>query len=228
MIPIRDNQLNRRTPVVTYTLIALNCFIYVWDRNFNFTHLFGPNEVFSNLVMRPSDVTDALHGGDRFALVTVFTAMFLHQNLLHLLGNMLFLLTFGQGVEAALGGPRFSLYYLFWGVVAAATHTFINPQSLAATLGASGAIGGVLGCYFLLFPGNKIEVLLPFVFVPLVTSAWVLLGLWFLWQVLIPQQGVANWAHVGGFVAGMLTVLIMGGRENVLKGREQELDYDFV
>jgi membrane associated rhomboid family serine protease len=224
MIPLRDNQQNRPTPIVTYTLILLNCLLYLWDRNFNFTHIFGPGEVFTNLVMRPSDLTSAMGGGDRFAFVTVFTAMFLHQNLLHLLGNMLFLLTFGQGVEGALGGPRFAIYYVFWGMVAAATHTFVNPHSLAATIGASGAIGGVLGCYFLLFPGNKIEVLIPFVFVPIETSAWVLLGLWFLWQVLVPQQGVANWAHVGGFLAGMLTVLLLGGRSSVLKGKEQELD----
>ncbi|HEY3783374.1 MAG TPA: rhomboid family intramembrane serine protease [Fimbriimonadaceae bacterium] len=228
MIPLRDNQVNRPAPVVTYTLIGLNCLIYLWDRNFNFSHIFGPGEVFTNLVMRPNEVAAAFHGGDRFALVTMFTAMFLHQNLLHLLGNMLFLLTFGHGVEVALGPLRFALYYLAWGILAAATHTLVNPSSLAPTLGASGAIGGVLGCYFLLFPGNKIELLIPFVFVPVVTSAWVLLGIWFLWQVLIPQQGVANWAHVGGFVAGMLTVLIMGGRAAILKGKEQEFDYRFV
>lgn len=228
MIPLRDNQVNRPAPIVTYALICLNCFIYMWDRNFNFAHIFGPGEVFTNLVMRPSDVASVFHGGDRFALVTMFTAMFLHQNLLHLLGNMLFLLTFGHGVEIALGPFRFALYYLFWGLVAAATHTFVNPSSLTPTLGASGAIGGVLGCYFLLFPGNKIEVLIPFVFVPVVTSAWVLLAIWFLWQLLFPQQGIATWAHIGGFVAGMLTVLIMGGRAAILKGKENDFEYEYV
>jgi membrane associated rhomboid family serine protease len=224
MIPLRDNQLNRPAPVVTYTLIALNCLIYLWDREF---HIFGSSLVFSDLSLRPSDLSAAMHGGDRFAWVTVFTSMFLHGNLMHLIGNMLFLLTFGHGVEVALGPMRFALYYLFWGIVAAATHSFVNPGSIAPTVGASGAIGGVLGCYFLLFPGHKIEVL-AFLFLPLVTSAWVLLGVWFLWQILVPQAGVANWAHIGGFVAGMLTVLIMGGRHAVLKGKEQELDYDFV
>jgi len=226
MIPLRDNQLNRSAPIVTYTLIGLNVLIYLWDRQL---HVFGPSVVFTDLTMRPNAVAAALHGGgDRFALVTVFTSMFLHGNIVHLLGNMLFLLTFGHGVETALGPFRFALYYLFWGVFAAATHTFVNPGSVAPTLGASGAIGGVLGCYFLLFPGNKIEVLIPFIFVPIVTSAWVLLGVWFLWQVVVPQAGVANWAHVGGFVAGMATILMMGGRAAVLKGREQELDYDFA
>ncbi len=228
MIPLRDNQLNRPPPVITYTLIALNCLIYMWDREFHFSNVFGSGVLFTDLAMRPSEVAAWLRGGDSFALVTMFTSMFLHGNLLHLLGNMLFLLTFGPGVEVALGPLRFALYYLFWGVVAASAHAFVNPNSIAPTLGASGAIGGVLGCYFLLFPGNKIEVLVPFLFVPVVASAWVLLGIWFLWQIIVPQTGIANWAHVGGFVAGMITVLIMGGRNAILKGKHQELDYDFV
>lgn len=227
MIPLRDNQHNRTAAIVTYTLIGLNCFVYVWDRAFSGGNLLGSGLVFGNLDLKPSDVVAAFHGGDRFAFVTMFTSMFLHGSPLHLLGNMLFLLVFGPGVEAALGPLRFALYYLFWGLVAAATHVFVNPSSMTPTLGASGAIGGVLGSYFLLFPGNKVEVLIPFVFQPVVTSAWILLALWFLWQVLVPQQGVANWAHVGGFVAGMVTVLIMGGRDTILKGREQELDLDF-
>lgn len=224
MIPLRDNQVHRPAPVVTYTLIALNVIIYLWDRE---SHIFGQSVVFGDLGMRPTDVVSALHGPDHFPLVTMFTSMFLHGNLLHLLGNMLFLITFANGVEEALGSTRFALYYLFWGLVAAATHTFVNPNSAVPTIGASGAIGGVLGAYFLLFPGNKIEVLVPFLFVPIVTSAWILLLLWFLWQVVVPQSGVANWAHAGGFVAGMATVLIMGGREAILRGRERDFQYEF-
>ncbi|HZH98745.1 MAG TPA: rhomboid family intramembrane serine protease [Fimbriimonadaceae bacterium] len=224
MIPLRDNQLSRSAPLLTYTLIVLNCLIYLWDRQFN---LFGSSVVFGDLSMRPEEIVYALQGKDSsFALVTLFTSLFLHGNLLHLIGNMLFLLTFGQGVEGAFGAPRFGLYYLAWGLVAWAAHIFVMPGSDIPTLGASGAIGGVLGAYFLLFPGNKIEVLIPFVFVPVVTSAWVLLGLWFLWQILVPQQGVANWAHAGGFMAGMATVLLLGGRAKILHGREEELDLD--
>jgi membrane associated rhomboid family serine protease len=223
MIPLRDNQLSRNAPVLTYTLIGLNCLIYLWDRQFN---LFGTSVVFSDLSMRPNEIMQSLQGSDGFPLVTLFTSLFLHGNLLHLVGNMLFLLTFGQGVENAFGAPRLALYYLAWGVVASGAHIFVMPGSDIPTLGASGAIGGVLGAYFLLFPGNKIEVLIPFIFVPVVTSAWVLLGLWFLWQILIPQEGVANWAHAGGFMAGMATVLIMGGRATILKGREEELEMD--
>lgn len=222
MLPIGDNQISRHRPIITYTLIALNVLIYLWDRQFN---LLANGFVFGDLAMRPVYVLQAVFGtGDRFALVTVFTSLFLHGNLIHLIGNMLFLLTFGEAVEDALGTWRFMLYYFFWGIVACATQILVDPTSATPTLGASGAIGGVLGCYFLLFPANKIEILLYFTTFTL--EAWKLLGLWFLWQILVPQEGVATWAHAGGFLAGMLTVLIMGGRARIVRGREHLLDMD--
>lgn len=175
--------------------------------------------------MRPNAVVDAVSGGNKFAPVTMFTSLFLHGNIAHLIGNMLFLLTFGEAIENALGSMRFTLYYIFWGIFAAATHIFVNPSSSVPTLGASGAIGGVLGAYFLLYPASKIEI---FVFVTtIVADAWKLLGVWFLWQILVPVEGVANWAHAGGFMAGMATVLIMGGRNAVLRGRPAEEIDDF-
>lgn len=222
MLPIGDNQVSRHRPIITYTLIALNVLIYLWDRQFN---LLANGFVFGDLAMRPVYVVQAVFGtGDRFALVTVFTSLFLHGNLIHLIGNMLFLLTFGEAVEDALGTWRFMLYYFFWGIVACATQILVDPTSATPTLGASGAIGGVLGCYFLLFPANKIEILLYFTTFTL--EAWKLLGLWFLWQIFVPQEGVATWAHAGGFLAGMLTVLIMGGRARIVRGREHLLDLD--
>lgn len=225
MYPIRDNYYSKEVPIVTYTIIGLNFLIYLWDRNWSF---FGPSVVFSDLAMRPRDVVGALLGeGSRAALATIFTSLFLHANAVHLLGNMLFLFTFGDNVEHALGGARFTLYYLFWGIVASASHVFVMPSSPIPTLGASGAIGGVLGCYFLLFPGNRITMIVfPLLFLPFVVSAWVLLGLWFLWQILLPQAGVANWAHAGGFMAGMATILIMGGRAKVLQGTQFIRSYD--
>jgi membrane associated rhomboid family serine protease len=224
MIPIRDNQLGRNSPVVTWTLIGLNCFVFLWDRQW---HVLGPSVVFADCGMRPEEVVGVFRQGTgTFPLVTMFTCLFLHANLVHLIGNMLFLLTFGPGIEQALRPPRFALYYLFWGLVASGTHVIVYPSSAVPIVGASGAIGGVLGAYFLLFPTNKIEILIPFVFIPLVVSAWALLAMWFAWQILVPQQGVANWAHVGGFMAGMATVLVMGGRERVLRGREQEFEYE--
>ncbi len=225
MVPIRDNRISRVVPVVTWTLIALNVLIFLWDRH---GHITAPNTTFADLVMRPNEVVAAIKGGDRFALVTIFTSMFMHANVLHVLGNMLFLLVFGPGIEAAMGSPRYALYYLFWGVVAATTHIFVDPHSALPVLGASGAIGGVLGAYFLLFPGNRIEIFVPILaFLTFEVPAWVLLGLWFVYQIAIPQQGVANWAHAGGFLAGMLTVLVMGGRTTILRDREEEFEFDF-
>jgi membrane associated rhomboid family serine protease len=226
MIPLRDNKLQTSRPWVTWTIVALNVFIYLWDRKFR---VFGPDVVFADLSMLPSMVMDSFRSPDKFPVVTVFTSMWLHANIMHIIGNMVFLFVFGTAIEDALGSPRFALYYLFWGLVAAAAHILVDPSSSIPTLGASGAIGGVLGCYFLLFPANKIEFFIPpFVFFPLVVSAWVMLGLWFLYQVFIPQDGVANWAHAGGFLAGMLTVMVLGGRRGVLKDRPDLTDPEFV
>lgn len=216
MIPIRDNRLSTSTPIVTYTLIVLNVLLYLWDRNWHFT---GQSTVFADLAMRPQSTIKAIMGqGDVQDLTKLFTCMFLHGNLSHLLGNMLFLFVFGENIEFILGGVRFALYYLFWGLLASAAHMIVDPASQVPVLGASGAIGGVLGCYFLLLPGQSVTIVVPpFVFNPFAVPAWILLGMWFLWQILFPQQGVANWAHAGGFMAGMLTVLIMGGRKAVLQ-----------
>ena len=216
MIPIRDNLESRDKPIVTWTLIGLNVLIFVWDRAWS---LGGSSYVFADLAMRPAEVMRAVSGqGDPIELGKLFTSMFLHGSLAHLIGNMLYLFAFGENVENALGGFRFALYYLFWGVVASAAHIFVDPSSNVTVLGASGAIGGVLGAYFLVFPGNRISVFVPpFFFWVFRLPAWILLGFWFVFQVLLPQQGVANWAHAGGFLAGMVTVLVMGGREKVLK-----------
>lgn len=226
MIPLRDNQINARVPLVTWTLLALNCIVYVWDREGALT---GPSVVFADLAMRPDDIRRALQmGADRSAMVTLFTSIFLHGSLMHLVGNLLFLVAFGNSVENALGPFRYALYYVFWGLAACAAHVFVDPFSPIPTLGASGAIGGVLGAYFLLFPANKIEVWVPILaFITVVLSAWVMLGVWFLWQIFVPQQGVANWAHAGGFMAGMATVLVMGGRSRVLKDKRYEVDHEF-
>lgn len=217
MFPIRDDVYSKETPVVTYTIAVLCAVIYLWDRA---GALFGPSMAFPDWALRPDNVVEALTlRGDPVALVTLFTAMFLHGSLLHLLGNFIFLIIFGPNVEHALGGPRFALYYVLWGFAAFAVQVFVNPSSPIPIVGASGAIGGVLGAYFLLFPSNRITfIVFPLFFLPLVISAWVMLGLWFVFQILMPQEGVANWAHAGGFLAGMVTILILGGRQRVLQG----------
>ena len=208
-----------RPPLVVWTILALNVLIFLWDRNWN---PFASGSTFADLTMHPREVVEAVpHLG--FPLVTILTAMFLHGGIMHLLGNLVFLYVFGPGVEEAIGSTRLALYYIAWGVAAAAAQIWVNPYTLVPTLGASGAIGGVLGAYFLLFPTSKIEVLIPFL--EFEAPAWLLLGGWFLFQILFQQQGVANWAHAGGFLAGMTTVLVLGGRSAVLKGRPELLEY---
>lgn len=221
MIPFRDKQQERFVPVVTYTVIALNLIVYLWDRQLN---PFVQGVVFADLKMVPANILDAFRtGGDQSSVATLFTSMWMHANLLHIIFNLVFLSTFGPGIEEALGGRRFALHYVLWGVLASLAHVFVHMGSAIGVVGASGAIGGILGAYFLLFPTNKLEVVTPLGFFEI--SAWILLGLWFLYQIFIPQGNVANWAHAGGFLAGMMTVLIMGGRDRVISGRVlQEAD----
>jgi membrane associated rhomboid family serine protease len=211
VFPVRDDREDGYVPIVTYTIIILNLLIFMWDREWR---LFGEPIVFAGLTAMPAELTGAISGKEWFPVVTMLTSMFLHGTLVHLIGNMLFLLVFGGGVESAFGPIRFMLYYLFWGFAACAAHVFVDPNSINYVLGASGAIGGVLGCYFLLYPASKIEVLL--LGFPKTVYAWILLGIWFLYQILVPQIGVANWAHAGGFLVGMLTVLVAGGRQRIL------------
>lgn len=214
--------------MITYTLAVLVTLLFLWDREWR---VFGTSILFTDLALRPREFLGVVSGQSVLnaaqVLSTPFTAMFLHADLMHLIGNLIFLLTFGRNVEYALGGVRFALYYLFWGLMAWAAHIYVMADSPIPTLGASGAIGGVLGAYFLLFPGNRIKfIVFPLVFLPFVIPAWVMLGLWFLWQIFFPQAGVANWAHAGGFMAGMLTVLVMGGRDKVLVNKRLERDDD--
>jgi len=217
MIPIRERGRLKEFPYVTYTLVILLVVIYLWDREWS---PFGARVVFADLAVRPVDVIRAIYGGDKEPLITLFTSAFLHGNLAHLLSNVIFLLVFGPRVEVYFGPMRFALYYLFWGVAAAFTQIIVMPDSGTPMLGASGAIAGAMGCYLLLFPGARIEVLIPpffpwTFFVP----AWVMLTLWFFFQIFSPQIGVANWAHAGGFLAGMLIVMLTGNQERARRLR---------
>lgn len=216
-IPIRDDTEARHFPVVTLALIALNLIVFLWDRSWD---PFGPRLVFTEMTMVPADVMKALSGRDHGPILTLFTSMFLHGGVAHLLGNMLFLWIFGNNIEDTFGPLFFLLLYIFWGLAASATHIFIGPGSTANTLGASGAIAGVLGSYIMLFPHSSIETLFFSVWSFVVElPAWLLLGLWFVMQVLPGFQppGVATWAHAGGFVAGVITILLLGGRSRLLK-----------
>lgn len=203
--PFRDHNPSERVPLVTYTLIGLNILIFLLyfpELSGSPAALFG---FYQDWAMIPQEV--AL-GGDRHTLIT---SMFLHGGWMHLAGNMLFLWLYGDNVEDLLGPFRYLLFYLACGVAASLGHLFADPTSGVPTVGASGAIAGVMGGYLLMFPRARVDVLLFFVVILRVVTvpAWALLCLWFGMQVFngVAAQsgvgGVAYWAHIVGFVAGL-------------------------
>ena len=208
MIPLRDVIPSRTTPGVTITLIVLNVIVY----------LVG--------VSMPADSRDEFIAAfglvpAYFSLVNVFTSMFVHGGLAHLGGNMLFLWIFGDNVEDRLGHLRFVAFYLMCGFAAAAAQALWQPDSLVPMVGASGAIAGVMGAYLVLYPHSRVLMLFPFPLFIFELPAIVFLGFWFFIQFLnginqLPvfernaiSGGVAFWAHVMGFVAGLILVVAM-------------------
>ncbi len=211
MIPIADDNPTRLAPVITWALIIACVGIYLWERSLGHDMeaalvVFG----FTPASLR-AGYAQIAGIGEVPAGVTIFTSMFLHGSILHVAGNMLYLWIFGNNVEDAMGHLRFLLFYLLCGIAAALTLAYIDPASHIPMVGASGAISGVLAGYVLLFPRARVTVIVPLgiIFYPFkITAVWVV-GFWFLLQLFsaaatqIDQPGIAWWAHVGGFVAGL-------------------------
>jgi membrane associated rhomboid family serine protease len=218
MIPIRDALPSRRFPIVTVGLIAINVAVYVYQT------LLGTDGAASFIARFALVPADLLHGVSSSAALPAWapllTSLFLHGGILHLLGNMLYLWIFGDNVEDAMGPLRFLLFYLVCGAVASLTHVALAPGSTIPLIGASGAIAGVLGAYIMLFPYARVLTIIPiFFFIRLITvPAVVLLGFWFILQVLSGagaysgQSDVAWFAHIGGFVSGLLLVFVFRRR----------------
>jgi len=207
LIPLRDIVPSRTTPVITISLIVLNVLVFLFELSLGraveaFTFYFG---------LVPAD----------FAWLNVFTSMFIHSGFLHIAGNMLYLWIFGDNVEDRMGHGRFLVFYLLCGVAAALAQTVTAPNSTVPMVGASGAIAGVMGAYFVLYPKSRIVALVPlfFFFQIIEVPAIFFLGIWFLMQFVsgvgsiaeatrgAPGGGVAFWAHVAGFVAGITGVV---------------------
>ncbi|MEI4485019.1 rhomboid family intramembrane serine protease [Frigidibacter sp. MR17.14] len=207
MFPIRDHNPSRRPAHVTRALIALNVLVFLltWPA---FSSGRGLLTLWADWALIPAAVTQGYHW------YTLVTSMFLHAGLLHIAGNMLFLWIFGDNLEDEMGPLRFLAFYLACGILSAMAHVASNPGSVVPTVGASGAIAGVMGAYLLMFPRARIDVLLIFIifFKVIQIRAWAVLGIWFALQLLQgaandPGASVAYWAHAGGFVAGALLVL---------------------
>lgn len=209
MIPLSDNVRGRRFPLITIILIVVNTLVFLFELSL------GPEarDLINNFGMIPARLVASW--SNPFVLLTLFTSMFLHGGLGHLIGNMLYLWIFGDNIEDRMGHGRFLIFYLLSGVLASLVEVVAAPTAQLPTVGASGAIAGILGAYLLLFPQARIRVLIPIPFFFFITSvpALIVLGGWFILQFFqglmsmdVPMQrgGVAWWAHVGGFVAGMV------------------------
>jgi len=230
MIPLSDENENREVPYVTYILIALNVLVFLADTlrvpAIGFWSMV-PWSVIHDVRREVSatpfglQISDPLPGiGPHPQWLTIFTSMFMHAGLLHIVGNMWFLYIFGDNIEAVLGHFKFAIFYIACGVAAALAHIMSDPSSVIPTVGASGAIAGVLGAYLLLFPGNRVRTLIwIYFFIEVIeVPAVFFLALWFIGQVTgvlgsytTVGGGVAYWAHIGGFVAGMVLIVLLGG-----------------
>ncbi len=234
MFPISDDNTDRHTtPIVNYIFIAINVFVFIFlqgmGSNIDFTYAFAtvPAEIINgaDMITEPQIITDP-NTGQQFQVpglqptpvhpyLTLISSMFMHGGWGHLLGNMLFLWIFGDNIENRLGHTRYLLFYLLCGIIASLSHVFSSflmaQSSIIPSLGASGAISGVMGAYLILFPRRKVNVLLlRFI---IAVPALVALGFWIGFQIISglsmfngKSDGVAYAAHIGGFIAGMLLV----------------------
>lgn len=214
MIPLKDDNPTEITPWITVLLIIACTVIFFWELSL------GPKLEHAVLALgaTPAVVLGHAPSPSNFALIpewgTLFTSMFMHGGWMHLIGNMLYLWIFGDNIEDSMGHWRFIVFYLLCGIAADAVHVFLNATSTIPTIGASGAISGVLGAYLILHPHNRVLIAIPlgfFIHTARIPAIWVL-AFWFLLQlynagmVSKGQGGVAFDAHIGGFVAGMLLI----------------------
>ena len=214
MIPIRDNQPSSCFPVVTYILMGINLLVFMLQiqigfNNEAFFYAYGlvPGKYTVHEMTRHFSLTNQLF--------SIFSYMFLHGGFLHFIGNMWFLYIFGDNVEDHFGALRFFGFYLISGIISGFFHFLLNPVSMVPTIGASGAIAGVMGAYFLLYPKSRILTIIPIIIFPWFVEipAFIFLGFWFLIQFINAAgsgagSGIAWWAHIGGFIAGFVLVKV--------------------
>ena len=209
MLPLKDNLKLQTRPIVVYAILTANVLVYIYEISLgsalnDFVRQFG---VVPYSIFHPTGIEN---------YITLFTSMFIHaDNLMHIVGNMLFLWIFADNVEDRMGHLKFVLFYFVCGICAALLQSAIDPSSKIPMIGASGAVSGVLGAYLLLFPKAKVLALIPLGFFLRVSylPSFVFLGIWFLYQFLFgvsslgARGGVAYFAHIGGFIAGLLLAL---------------------
>jgi membrane associated rhomboid family serine protease len=232
MFPLRDSEPTRHVPFVTWLLIAANALVFVLELRMGEGEL---ERLVERYAVHPAWYVQAGPAGlfeyPRELVLPLLTHLFLHGGIAHVLGNVWMLWIFGDNVEDRLGPVRFALFYLLAGLLASAVHIATNLESAVPTLGASGAIAGVMGAYFVLFPRARVVVLVPLVIIPYLfeVPAVIFLALWFLLQLFqgalagaVDGQsgGIAWWAHIGGFAGGIALLALLGGRR-AERGRRQ-------
>lgn len=254
-IPIGDDNRDRHiTPYVNYILLTLNIFVFCFfqdfgrDIDFTFAYSAVPAEILSGLdIVTPPEIIYDPISGQAIQMpglgptpipvyLTMITSMFMHGGVAHIAGNMLYLWIFGDNLENSMGHGRYLLFYLLCGVLAGLAHVFssavINDSMLVPTLGASGAISGVLGGYILLFPGRTVHVWFLFGITSL--PAFLVVGVWFVFQLLNGMGmlggneaagGVAYAAHIGGFIAGLLFVKLFKRKVIVSPERDDRFNW---
>lgn len=212
MIPLRDTEPSFTKPFVTVTIIVINVFAFFFEIALD---EFSRNELMAVFGIVPA----------RLQYSSLITSMFLHGGWMHLIGNMWFLWIYGDNIEDILGHGKYLMFYLLCGVAAGLVHVIAEPSSRIPTIGASGAIAGVMGAYMAKFPRSKILTLVPFIifFTTLEIPAVLILAYWFLLQLFsgvgqigyssAAQGGIAFWAHIGGFVAGFVLVKMLPTRQ---------------
>jgi membrane associated rhomboid family serine protease len=245
MLPYRDDNPTVLNPYVTIALIAANLAVWVVVQGMGAERQLAQTVCEMGLI--PGDLTHRLPDGFTFAIgdgascrvgggtswYTIFTSMFLHGGWMHVLGNMWFLWLFGNNVEDVMGHVRFLVFYLACGLAAAAMQIFVDPGSPTPMVGASGAISGIMGAYVILYPRVRVQTIFWVIIIFRASiPAWLMIGYWFALQVIgagvDPVGGVAVWAHIGGFIAGILLIglfrspKLMEQRERLLAARAWE------
>jgi membrane associated rhomboid family serine protease len=240
MFPLRDDNPTVHASVATFAIIGINVAVWI------FVQGLGANPQLVESVCRfgviPKELLGMVRPGTEVKLgegifcvlsgrpnwLTVVTSMFMHGGWMHLIGNMWFLMVFGDNVEDAMGFVRFIAFYLICGIAAVAAQVIAGPSSLLPMVGASGAIGGVMGAYAVLYPMAPVHMLvfLGFFITRIVVPAFFMLGYWFVMQLLLGiwdpgAGGVAFWAHIGGFVAGVVLVRVFCSRKRLAECRRK-------
>ena len=225
MIPLKDDNPTSNRPLVTYFLIAACVFIFLVQlssQSYKTGQLFYSYGLIPSVLMGYNQLPLDLYAVP--AYLTIFTSMFMHGGFMHLIGNMLYMWIFADNIEDSLGPTKFIIFYLLAGVGAAMTQVLMDTHSEVPMIGASGAIGGVLGAYLINHPKAKVLVLIPFGFFSqlLKIKALYVLGFWFILQFISSGGGVAYAAHIGGFVSGMILILFFNKKtkrkNKVVKG----------